>query len=93
MTCRIDRVVTAEDYVILRISGRIIGEDLNMLRVPGRSRTSQLKASRRWCIPRSSPGLKSGIPFCSIPRARAFTLWATATTVQAAHRKASIRQP
>ena len=33
MTYRIDRVVMAEDYVILRISGRITGEDLNVLRV------------------------------------------------------------
>ena len=32
MTYRIDRVVMAEDYVILRISGRITGEDLNALR-------------------------------------------------------------
>ncbi len=32
MTYRIDRVVVAEDYVILRISGRITGEDLNVLR-------------------------------------------------------------
>jgi hypothetical protein len=32
MTYRIERVVTAEDYVILRISGRITGEDLNVLR-------------------------------------------------------------
>jgi len=32
MTYRIDRVVMAEDYVILRISGRITGEDLNVLR-------------------------------------------------------------
>jgi len=32
MTYRIDRVVMAEDYVILRISGRITGADLNVLR-------------------------------------------------------------
>jgi hypothetical protein len=32
MTYRIDRVVMAEDYVILRISGRITGEDLSVLR-------------------------------------------------------------
>jgi anti-anti-sigma regulatory factor len=32
MTCRIDRLITAEDLVMLRISGRITGEDVNMLR-------------------------------------------------------------
>ncbi len=32
MTYRIDRVVMAEDYVILRISGRITGRDVDMLR-------------------------------------------------------------
>jgi hypothetical protein len=32
MTYRIDRVVMAVDDVILRISGRIKGEDLNVLR-------------------------------------------------------------
>jgi hypothetical protein len=32
MTYRIDRVVMAEDYVILRISGRITGDEVNVLR-------------------------------------------------------------
>ena len=32
MTCRIDRLITAEDLVMLRISGRITGQDLDMLR-------------------------------------------------------------
>jgi len=32
MAYRIDRVVMAEDYVVLRISGRITGEDVNMFR-------------------------------------------------------------
>ncbi len=32
MICRIDRVVTAEDLVMLRISGRITAENVNMLR-------------------------------------------------------------
>ncbi len=32
MTCRIDRRVIGEDLVILRISGRITGQDVNMLR-------------------------------------------------------------
>ena len=32
MTCRIDRLVTAGDLVMLRISGRITGEEVNMLR-------------------------------------------------------------
>jgi hypothetical protein len=32
MTCRIDRVVNGEELVILRISGRITGEQVNMLR-------------------------------------------------------------
>ena len=32
MTYRIERVVMAEAFVILRISGRITGEDLNVLR-------------------------------------------------------------
>jgi hypothetical protein len=32
MSCRIDRLVIGEDLVILRISGRITGEDVNMLR-------------------------------------------------------------
>lgn len=31
MTCRIDRLVTGEGLVILRISGRITEEDVNML--------------------------------------------------------------
>ncbi len=31
MTCRIDRHVNGEDLVILRISGRITAEDVNML--------------------------------------------------------------
>jgi DNA-binding CsgD family transcriptional regulator len=31
MTCRIDRLVTGEGLVILRISGRITQEDVNML--------------------------------------------------------------
>jgi hypothetical protein len=33
MSCRIDRLVTAEDLVMLRISGRITGQDVDMLRV------------------------------------------------------------
>jgi hypothetical protein len=32
MTYRIDRVVVGEQYVILRISGRITGQDVDMLR-------------------------------------------------------------
>jgi len=32
MTYRIDRVVIGQHHVILRISGRITGEDLNVLR-------------------------------------------------------------
>ena len=32
MSCRIDRLVMREDLVILRISGRIAGQDVNMLR-------------------------------------------------------------
>jgi len=32
MSCRIDRLVIGENLVILRISGRITGEDVNMLR-------------------------------------------------------------
>jgi hypothetical protein len=32
MTCRIDRLVTGEGLVILRISGRITGEEVAMLR-------------------------------------------------------------
>jgi hypothetical protein len=32
MSCRIDRLVIGEDLVMLRISGRITGEDVNMLR-------------------------------------------------------------
>ena len=32
MTCRIERLVIREDLVILRISGRIGGQDVNMLR-------------------------------------------------------------
>lgn len=32
MAYRIDRVVIGEDYVILRVSGRITGQDLDMLR-------------------------------------------------------------
>jgi anti-anti-sigma regulatory factor len=32
MTCRIDRLVTEEDLVIVRISGRITGEKVDMLR-------------------------------------------------------------
>lgn len=31
MTYRIDRVVVGEEYVILRISGRITGQDVDML--------------------------------------------------------------
>jgi hypothetical protein len=31
MSCRIDRVVTAEDLVVLHVSGRITGEDVDML--------------------------------------------------------------
>jgi hypothetical protein len=32
MSCRIDRVVSAENLVVLSISGRITGEDVEMLR-------------------------------------------------------------
>ena len=32
MTCRIDRLVIGEDLVILRISGRISGSDVDMVR-------------------------------------------------------------
>jgi len=32
MTCRIDRLVVEEDLVILCISGRITGQDVDMLR-------------------------------------------------------------
>jgi hypothetical protein len=32
MSCRIDRVVNAENFVMLFISGRIRGEDVEMLR-------------------------------------------------------------
>ena len=32
MSCRIDRVVSAENLVVLFISGRITGEDVEMLR-------------------------------------------------------------
>ena len=32
MTCRIDRLVIGEDLVILRISGRISGPDVDMVR-------------------------------------------------------------
>jgi hypothetical protein len=32
MTCRIDRLVGGDHLVILRISGRITGDDVNMLR-------------------------------------------------------------
>ena len=32
MTCRIDRLLTEEDLVVLRISGRITREDLDVLR-------------------------------------------------------------
>lgn len=32
MTYRIDRVIVGEEYVILRISGRITGQDVDMLR-------------------------------------------------------------
>jgi anti-anti-sigma regulatory factor len=32
MTCRIDRLVIGEDLMILRISGRITGENVNMFR-------------------------------------------------------------
>ena len=32
MSCRIDRFVTGEDLVVLCISGRITGEDVDMLR-------------------------------------------------------------
>ncbi len=31
MSCRIDRVVIAEDLVVLRISGRITGDDVDMI--------------------------------------------------------------
>jgi hypothetical protein len=33
MTCRIDRLVIGEDVVILCISGRITGQEVDMLRV------------------------------------------------------------
>ena len=32
MTCRIDRLITAEDLVMLRISGWITGQDVDMVR-------------------------------------------------------------
>ena len=32
MTCRIDRIVVEQDMVVLRISGRITGQDADMLR-------------------------------------------------------------
>jgi len=32
MSCRIDRVVIGQNRVVLRISGRIAGEDVDMLR-------------------------------------------------------------
>jgi hypothetical protein len=32
MTCRIERLVAGEGLVILRISGRIVGQDVDMLR-------------------------------------------------------------
>ena len=32
MSCRIDRLVIGEDLAILRISGRISGQDVNMVR-------------------------------------------------------------
>src|SRR5580658_9141652 len=32
MSCRIDRVVSAENFVVLFVSGRITGEDVDMLR-------------------------------------------------------------
>jgi len=32
MTCKIDRHVIEKDYVVLRISGRVAGEHVNMLR-------------------------------------------------------------
>lgn len=32
MPCRIDRLLTEKDLVVLRISGRISGEDMNILR-------------------------------------------------------------
>ncbi len=43
MTCRIDRRVIGKDLVILRISGRITGQDVNMLRAllePERSKVT-----------------------------------------------------
>jgi hypothetical protein len=32
MTCRIDRILIEQDLVVLRISGRLTGEDLDVLR-------------------------------------------------------------
>ena len=32
MTCKIDRLLTGEDLVVLRISGQIAGQDVSMLR-------------------------------------------------------------
>ncbi len=32
MSCRIDRIVSAESLVVLSVSGRITGEDVDMLR-------------------------------------------------------------
>jgi hypothetical protein len=47
MTYRIDRVVVGEEYVILRISGRITGQDVDMLRAlleqEGRTAAMDLK--------------------------------------------------
>jgi hypothetical protein len=47
MTYRIDRVVVGEQYVILRISGRITGQDVDMLRAlleqEGRTAAMDLK--------------------------------------------------
>ena len=40
MSCRIDRVVTADDLVVLLVSGRITGEHVDMLRDVLRQETS-----------------------------------------------------
>ena len=42
MTCRIDRLVTGEGVVILRISGRITGEEVDMLRPVLKQERSQV---------------------------------------------------
>jgi len=42
MTCRIDRLVTGEGLVILRISGQIRGEEVDMLRAVLKQERSQV---------------------------------------------------